>query len=253
MGAKELHLYQRNRIYISENQQKRIREYRIVLGGAGIGSVIAECALRMGFENICIIDGDRVEDTNLNRQNYLFADIEKYKAEVLYDRLKAINPMANISRHPVFITESNIKDLISDKFDLAVNALDFTSAVPFLFDEHCVKNNIPVLHPYNFGWAGCLFVVDRESVQLNNIQVKPQGFEVAFASFVARYLKFWNDRKPWLDELLDKLKDEKKAPPPQLSVGAWTVAAMCTNVMFLLATHGKVKKLPEFYFSTIMD
>jgi len=38
-----------------------------LLGGAGIGSIIAECALRFGFENIVIVDGDRVELSNLNR------------------------------------------------------------------------------------------------------------------------------------------------------------------------------------------
>lgn len=62
--------YSRNRIYVNESEQKLIKNYRILLGGAGIGSIIAECALRFGFENITIVDGDRVEESNLNRQNY---------------------------------------------------------------------------------------------------------------------------------------------------------------------------------------
>jgi tRNA A37 threonylcarbamoyladenosine dehydratase len=44
--------YSRNRIYVSENEQSVIKNTRLFLGGAGIGSVIAECALRFGFENI---------------------------------------------------------------------------------------------------------------------------------------------------------------------------------------------------------
>ena len=51
--------YNRNRIYVSEDEQEKVRETRILLGGAGIGSIIAECALRFGFENIVIVDGDR--------------------------------------------------------------------------------------------------------------------------------------------------------------------------------------------------
>lgn len=43
--------YSRNRIYIGEEQQERIKQVRVLLGGAGIGSIIAECALRFGFEN----------------------------------------------------------------------------------------------------------------------------------------------------------------------------------------------------------
>ena len=56
------------------------------LAGAGIGSVIAECALRLGFENITISHGDVVEITNLNRQNYIQGKIGKKKAEFLKNR-----------------------------------------------------------------------------------------------------------------------------------------------------------------------
>ncbi len=93
--------YNRNRIYVSEEEQDKIRGTRILLGGAGIGSVIAECALRFGFEDIVIVDGDKVELSNLNRQNYVKTDIGKSKAECLAKRLLRINPQSqySISRH----------------------------------------------------------------------------------------------------------------------------------------------------------
>ena len=53
--------YSRNRLYVNEREQKIIKDYRILLGGAGIGSILAECALRFGFEHITIID-DREEN-----------------------------------------------------------------------------------------------------------------------------------------------------------------------------------------------
>ena len=83
--------YDRNRLYINEDDQDKIKSVSILLGGAGIGSIIAECALRFGFETITIVDGDRVEESNLNRQNYTKADIGKYKAETLARRLLKIN------------------------------------------------------------------------------------------------------------------------------------------------------------------
>ena len=58
--------YERNRIYVSEIEQQQIKDFRILLGGAGLGSNIAETALRLGFECITIVDGDRVEESNLN-------------------------------------------------------------------------------------------------------------------------------------------------------------------------------------------
>ena len=67
-------IYTRNRFYIPEEDQQAIKPFRIILAGCGIGSNIAECLLRIGFENFTLIDGDTVEPTNLNRQNYLKSD-----------------------------------------------------------------------------------------------------------------------------------------------------------------------------------
>lgn len=130
--------YSRNRLYISESDQKKIREYKIFLGGAGIGSKIAECALRMGFENITIVDGDNVEDSNLNRQNYLTGDIAEPKTDGIKSRLLSINPEANIVVHNCYINEANVDSLISGH-DVFINALDFTSDIPFVLTTSVEK------------------------------------------------------------------------------------------------------------------
>ena len=70
--------YSRNRLYVLPEEQDIISQKRILLGGAGIGSIIAECAIRFGFEKMTIVDGDVVEESNLNRQNYCQSDIGKY-------------------------------------------------------------------------------------------------------------------------------------------------------------------------------
>lgn len=95
--------YKRNSIHIKEGEQRRIQDFRVLIGGCGIGSYIAECLLRMGFENMIIIDGDIVELTNLNRQNYVEADIGVNKAIALKDRLMAIHPDAKIRAYPEFL------------------------------------------------------------------------------------------------------------------------------------------------------
>lgn len=122
--------YSRNRIYISDEEQERIKHVRILLGGAGIGSIIAECALRFGFENITIVDGDKVEESNLNRQNYVKTDIGKYKAETLCKRLLKINPDAEIKAINTFIIQENVRKIISGHH-IAINALDFKDRMPF--------------------------------------------------------------------------------------------------------------------------
>ena len=90
-------MYRRNYLYINSGNQEKIKNYRVLIGGCGLGSVIAECALRLGFENICIIDGDKVELSNLNRQNYTYNDIGKFKVDALKARLLQINSHAKIT------------------------------------------------------------------------------------------------------------------------------------------------------------
>ncbi len=250
---KDKNRYSRNRLYISEMNQKRIRETRILLGGAGIGSIIAECILRLGFETITIVDGDKVETTNLNRQNYISSDIGKYKAATLAKRLQKINPEANITFLNTFITNENVEEII-DGHDIAVNALDFCSDIPFVFDRICSDKGIPVLHPYNFGWAGLLAIVKPDGYQLTELSENYRGFELKVAEFVERYYSFWNDKQEWLDDIIKQVKNEKaQLPPPQLSIGSWIAASQCATAMYNIVTGNEVLYFPKFYLSTLLD
>ncbi|WP_046744439.1 ThiF family adenylyltransferase [Kordia zhangzhouensis] len=248
--------YSRNRIYVTQEEQKIIKEYPIILGGSGIGSAIAECALRLGFENITIIDGDQVEKSNLNRQNYTENDIGVDKTEAIKKRLLAINANANIKVHSTFLTVENAESYIKGH-KIAINALDFTTEVPLIFDKLCQENNIPVLHPYNLGWGGLVTVITPKGLLLDSIKKTDGGEdfnEVNMVEYASNYLKFWGTPHLWIDEIIQKYKEEKEQlPPPQLSIASWTVAAMCTHIAFNIATEKEYKKFPEFYLSTILN
>lgn len=244
--------YSRNRIYISEAEQQHLKTCRIFLAGCGIGSVIAECVLRMGFENITIADGDRVELSNLNRQNYVHADIGATKTDSIKRRLLSINPQANIVTHDYFLTENNIEPLLKEH-DIAINALDFQSNTPFVFDELCQKLSIPVLHPYNLGWAALLFIIMPTSMGLAKISTQYMGFEEKVVSFFINQLEQDGIEKKWLENVLKEYSNEnKKLPPPQLSTGSWLLGGLCTSVLYRLVTDNEVKQFPDYYFlSTI--
>lgn len=246
--------YNRNRVYLTNTEQEIIKKCPIILGGSGIGSVIAECALRLGFENITIIDGDIVELSNLNRQNYTENDISIGKVDAIKERLLAINNNANINVHNCFLNTDNVEKYISGH-KIAINALDFSSDIPLVFDEICQKNNIPVLHPYNLGWGGLVTIITPDGLPLNSIEKNNEKFnEVKMVEYVSSYLKFWRTPHNWIDEAMEKYLNEKEIlPPPQLSIASWTVAGMCTHLLFNIATNKKVKQFPEFYLSTIMN
>lgn len=246
--------YSRNRIYIDEAAQELIKSTPILLGGSGIGSVIAECALRLGFEKITIIDGDQVEQSNLNRQNYTEEDIKIDKTAAILSRLLAINPKAAITVHNSFIDEENINDFI-EGHKIAVNALDFTTEIPLLFDKICQKKNIPVLHPYNLGWGALVTIIEPDGLSLSSIAKQGEKFnELKVVEYATTYMKFWGKPQKWIEDIIEDYKNEKEVlSPPQLSVASWLVASMCTHLLFNIVTGKKIKVFPEFYLSSIYN
>ncbi len=242
-------LYSRNRIYISTEQQEKIRTTRILLGGAGLGSEIAECALRLGFEKITIIDGDRVELSNLNRQNYTRKDIGKFKAESLANRLLSINPKADILYFNDFITDDNLKKLVGN-CDIAINALDFKNDIPMKFDERCRKLGTYVLHPFNFGWGGMVMIVSPTGIGIEHMMRNEdsENFELEIAKYVDGYSQFWNiPENKWFHSIVMAYSNENsELPPPQLSIGSWITAGLTVNAMVEIVLGHKVKTCPKF-------
>lgn len=243
--------YTRNRLYLTPDNQDLLKNFPIFLGGAGIGSVIAENLLRFGFETITIIDGDTVELSNLNRQNYTEKDISKPKVEALKERLLSINNTAKISIHNCFINPDNMQELIAGH-KIAINALDFTSEIPLLFDQICQEKNIPILHPYNLGW-GSLVMVISETLGLDSLKKEEEIFnEVDVVKYVSSHMRYWGNPQKWLEEIIDKyINENKQLPPPQLSIASFLAAATCTKIAFNIATKQPIKKFPEFYLTTI--
>src|ERR1700733_7996174 len=101
----------RNEGYISADVQDRLRSLRILIAGCGIGSSFAELIVRMGAENITLVDGDLVSDTNLNRQFYNAGDVGKSKSQSLFSRLRDINPNINACGMNEYLNEENISEI----------------------------------------------------------------------------------------------------------------------------------------------
>ena len=245
--------YTKNAFYISSEEQRVIKNTHVLLAGAGLGSNIAECLLRLGFEKLTIVDADTVDLTNLNRQNYVFHDIGNLKTAALKKRLKMINPDAQILDINEFIHERNAEQVIN-VHDLAVNALDFQSPIPFVFDQLCIKYNIKVLHPYNFGWGSMVAVVTPESKQLCDISTDYRFFETKMASYVFQSGRLPDEFLIEVSPLLKRfLESSTSMTPPQLSVGSWLAAALCTRIAYAASLNKPLKLFPDFYFiSTLM-
>lgn len=241
-------LYERNAFYVSKQEQEKIRDFNIFLAGCGIGSNIAECALRLGFERQTLIDGDTVDLSNLNRQNYTLNQLKTFKSVSLRERLLSINSKAEIKSKNIFLNTDNIADYLPGH-DVAINALDFQSDIPFRFDELCQRLRIPVLHPYNIGWGTMVFVIMPDGENLSFLSSEYVGFEKKVASFLIDNIS--GGAKSWIKNVLHEYDENGKGQsPPQLSLGSWLAAGACSDIMYKLATGRPVKCFPDFYFLT---
>ncbi|HAA14684.1 MAG TPA: hypothetical protein DCE41_24555 [Cytophagales bacterium] len=243
--------YTRNFIYLNEETQTSLKDFRIVFGGVGLGSVIAESALRLGFERFLLIDGDTVEESNLNRQNYTLTDVDKTKVEAIRDRLLAINPNAQVETFAGYLTPDNLGDFLQPG-DLAINALDFDTDAPFAFDAHCKKLGIPVVHPFNFGWATAAYVVTPESEDVASLYGPEARFEFPLIDdMLLKLEKMGVGPVTGLKQLRQEYPKYLPASPPQLTVGATLAAGLTTSLLFQLATGQQVDTFPKpYYLST---
>ena len=104
--------------------QRRLSAASVVVCGiGGLGSNIAIHLARAGVGRLRIIDFDRVDISNLNRQQYFPEQLGMYKSDALYDTLSRIAPYCDISRNCVKLTEENIPELLNGE-DIICEAFD---------------------------------------------------------------------------------------------------------------------------------
>ena len=98
-----------------------------ICGLGGLGSNIAVALARAGVGRLILIDFDRVDISNLHRQQYQADQIGLYKTEALTENLKRMAPYVEIISHSIRITEDNFQRLLQDA-DIICEAFDDAEA-----------------------------------------------------------------------------------------------------------------------------
>jgi bacteriocin biosynthesis cyclodehydratase domain-containing protein len=144
--------------------QRRLREAKVaVLGVGGLGGWAAWSLATCGIGEMWLVDGDRVEISNLNRQIlYTEADLGLLKVEVAAARLRAFNPMAKITATARRLeSEVEIADFI-DGADIVIDAIDWPAIdVENWCNQACFAAGIPYItmsHFPPFARVGPLYV-----------------------------------------------------------------------------------------------
>ena len=110
---------------IGATGQRRLKNARVlVIGAGGLGSPVLLHLAAAGVGTLGIVDDDRVEASNLQRQIiHTTADVGRRKVDSARDAIAALNPRVQVDVHPYRLTEHNAVQLIG-RYDLVIDGAD---------------------------------------------------------------------------------------------------------------------------------
>ncbi len=138
--------YSRLELLIGENAVANIRQSKVaVFGVGGVGGYVVEVLARSGVGSICIIDNDKVNMTNINRQIIaLHSTIGEYKVDALEKRILDINPDCNVIKHKMFYLPDNADEIDLTGYDYVIDCID-TVAAKIELIKRCKSFSIPII------------------------------------------------------------------------------------------------------------
>jgi tRNA A37 threonylcarbamoyladenosine dehydratase len=135
-----------------ETMTKLMGNNVLIIGLGGVGAICAEMIVRAGVGKLTIVDNDKVDESNINRQiQALHSTAQQSKAQVLASRLKDINPSLDLTILEVFIEgELTTNLLMSAQWDYVVDCIDTLSAKVFLI-KSCIDMKLPIVSSMGAG------------------------------------------------------------------------------------------------------
>jgi len=142
-----------------EGQTKLLESRVLLIGAGGLGCPVAQYLAAAGVGTIGIIDFDRIDSSNLQRQVlYTTADVGRPKVEVARERVEAMNPDVEVHTHAVELTSENALELFAD-YDVIVDGTD-NFPTRYLSNDACVLLGKPNVHGSVFRFDGQATVFD---------------------------------------------------------------------------------------------
>ena len=119
-------------------QKKIINAKVLIVGVGGLGCPITDYLSRAGVGTIGIVDFDKVNLSNIHRQNlYNLKDIGKYKVDAVKEKIKSVNPFTKIISYKKKILDKELNNIIKN-FDIVVDGSD-NFKTKFLLNKYSIK------------------------------------------------------------------------------------------------------------------
>ena len=242
--------HSRNLGLLTEEEQKKIDETRILIAGCGVGSLVAINAARLGFEKFILVDGDEVELSNINRQGFSSRDVGRKKVNALARRLKQINPHAEIRKYPIFVDIKNAARLVH-KADIIIDSIDPDAAQAVIAMHRAAqKEHKTIIQPTDVGWGAMVQIFTPESISYEKmIGLNPEtpiekvSNEEAFGKFVQFFVKIM---PPYVQKIAMEVAEGKRKHYPQPVSAGYILAAMTVMGLKRVVLEQPFKVAPEY-------
>ncbi len=160
ISEQELEIFSRHLIlkdFNDSNFRKLQKKKVTIIGMGGIGCPTAQYLVATGIKNIKLIDKDKVQKNNLNRQIlYSIKDIGQRKTNIAQKKLNNINPECNIQNINSNINIQNINKFLNNS-SLVIDTTDNWKTM-ILINKYCVKNFIPLISSSAIGFDGQVMI-----------------------------------------------------------------------------------------------
>ena len=171
-------MYERLQYLFEDDLSKIINKTILIIGIGGVGSYALETLTRTGIKKLIIVDSDKIDETNLNRQLMSLNDnIGNYKTDIFENRIKKINRDCLIIKHTTFITKDNLESLFKEKIDYVIDACDTLDTKKEII-KYCLKNKIKFI--------SCMGMANR----IDSSLIKQTTLDKTFNDPLSKKLRF---------------------------------------------------------------
>lgn len=199
--------FEREKLLIGDEINNLKNKVILVLGLGGVGGYVTESLARCGIGNLILVDYDKVDITNINRQIIaLHSNIGKLKTECFKERIKDINKECNVKVLNLFYGKDNKDSLFNTKIDYVIDCCDSLESKKILIEE-CFKRGISII--------SCMGTGNKFHPELFSItKLKKTEYDP-----LAKKLRFLlKDNKELLD--VDVLYSKEKPTPYMGKIGS---------------------------------
>lgn len=139
-------MYNRTKELLGEESVDKLKKANICICGiGGVGSYTLEAICRLGVKSITVIDKDKVDATNINRQLVAsWYTVGMDKAEVAKVHIETVSPQTKVNAVVDYIDSVNVEKYITKDFDYVIDAIDSISSKIAII-KRCKELGVPVI------------------------------------------------------------------------------------------------------------